>query len=122
MGATDAASPIAPPSVDEFAALLDRCQAPLHAFLRRLVGDDEAARDLVQETFIAAWQVAQRAAPPFDGAARGDDEARRWLFHVAYNRAVSVHRRRAPGARSPSRRRSPAPRRPIAAARPSPRR
>ncbi|HEY7358775.1 MAG TPA: sigma-70 family RNA polymerase sigma factor [Ktedonobacterales bacterium] len=86
------ASSVAEFSPEAFVDLLDRCQWALFSFLRGIVGDEEQARDLMQDTFYHAWRAAQRGLPPFDG----DDEAgmRRWLFHVAYNRAISVLRRR----------------------------
>jgi RNA polymerase sigma-70 factor, ECF subfamily len=81
-------------TLEAFSALLDHSQMPLFTFLRGMVGDEEQARDLMQDTFCAAWQVAQRGAAPFDDPSRSEGEARRWLFHVAYNRAVSALRRR----------------------------
>ena len=41
-------------SLEHFTALLDRCQWPLYTFLRGMVGDDEQARDLMQDTFYDA--------------------------------------------------------------------
>jgi DNA-directed RNA polymerase specialized sigma24 family protein len=89
------AAPTPPPplSVAAFTALVDRYQHVLHTFLRGLVGHDEQARDLVQDTFHDAWRSAQRGDPPF-GTCVGDDEIRRWLFHTGYCRAVSTLRRR----------------------------
>jgi RNA polymerase sigma factor (sigma-70 family) len=86
--------PLATPALtlEAFSALLDRCQWPLLTFLRGMVGEEEQARDLMQDTFCAAWRLAQRGAAPFDPT-RAESEARRWLFHVAYNRAVSALRR-----------------------------
>jgi RNA polymerase sigma factor (sigma-70 family) len=83
-----------PPPLSEFSDLMARCQRPLYAFLRGIAADDETARDLMQDTFCAAWQLAQRGAPPFTSAPGGQDGVRRWLFHAAYNRAISVVRRR----------------------------
>lgn len=82
-----------PFSPERFTDLLERCQWPLYTFVRGLLGEEEPARDLMQDVFCDAWRVAQRGQPPFDGAA---DEVgtRRWLFHVAYNRAISALRRR----------------------------
>jgi RNA polymerase sigma factor (sigma-70 family) len=79
-------------SQEAFADLLDRCQGSLFGFVRGIVGDEEQARDLMQDTFYDGWRTAQRGVPPFDGSA---DEAgmRRWLFHAAYNRAISALRR-----------------------------
>jgi len=76
-----------------FAAFLERCQRPLFTFLGGMVENDEQALDLMQDTFCEAWRVAQRNAPPFDGG-RDERELRRWLFHVAYRRAVSAYRRK----------------------------
>jgi len=42
-------------SLERFTALLVHCQLPLYTFLRGIVGDDEQARDLLQDTFCAAW-------------------------------------------------------------------
>lgn len=80
-------------SVSDFTALCERNQWPLHTFLRGLVGDGEQARDLMQDIFLETWRAIQRGNPPFDSA-RDDSDARRWLFHVAYHRAISVLRRR----------------------------
>ena len=86
-----AGPPLAPAA---FAALMDSCQRPLYAFLRRLLDDDEAARDTMQDTFCAAWELAQCGTAPFDAASVATDAHRRWLFHAAYNRAISHLRRR----------------------------
>jgi RNA polymerase sigma-70 factor, ECF subfamily len=76
-----------------FTALVDRHQHALYAFLRGLVTSPEQARDLTQDTFTDAWRCAQSATPPFT-VAYPDDEVRRWLFHTAYCKAISVLRRR----------------------------
>lgn len=76
-----------------FAHAVEEYQRPLFGFLRGFVGDDELALELVQEVFCDAWRAAQRLAPPF--VAGCEQEAmRRWLFHTAYCRGVSVLRRR----------------------------
>ncbi|MGE5334974.1 MAG: RNA polymerase sigma factor [Nitrososphaerota archaeon] len=80
-------------SLDAFTALAHRYTKPLHGFLCGLVHDPELARDLVQDTFIEAWSAAQRGAPPL--VAGGDETGmRRWLYRVAYRRAVDVLRRK----------------------------
>jgi RNA polymerase sigma factor (sigma-70 family) len=93
MGKLIVAPATSPPPLSEFSDLMARCQRPLYAFLRGIAADDETARDLMQDTFCAAWQLAQRGAPPFDGGVAQQDGVRRWLFHAAYNRAISVVRR-----------------------------
>lgn len=40
-----------------FAALFERFNACIHAYLAHLLGDDELGRDLAQETFLAAWRA-----------------------------------------------------------------
>lgn len=77
----------------DFTTFLDSCQRPLHTFLRGLVSDDEQARDLMQDAFCDAWKLAQRGQAPFTGPERVNEQ-RRWLFHAAYNRAISALRRR----------------------------
>jgi RNA polymerase sigma-70 factor (ECF subfamily) len=71
--------------------MLERTQGPLRSFVRGMVGSADQAADVVQDVFVAAWHAAQRGTEPFQGD--GDELAiRRWLFHVAYRRAVSVLR------------------------------
>jgi len=75
-----------------FGQHLNRLQGPLFGFVQGMIGDREHARDIVQDVFVDAWRLASRGAPPF---ANEEDEpgARRWLFHAAYWRAISVTRR-----------------------------
>lgn len=55
--------------------------------------DPELARDLLQDTFIAAWNAAQQHTPPL--VAESDETSiRRWLYRVAYRRAIDTLRRR----------------------------
>lgn len=84
----------APFAVEQFSTLLASCQWPLYTFLCGMVGDDEQARDLMQDTFYDAWRTAQRGIPPFHTGNASEADIRRWLFHVAYNRACSALRRR----------------------------
>lgn len=76
-----------------FERFLKETQGPLYGFVRSVAGDDEEARDLVQEVYVDAWRAAQHSKPPFTADA---DEAacRRWLFHIAYCRAISLLRHR----------------------------
>lgn len=79
-------------SLDAFTALARRYTQPLHVFLCGLVHDPELARDLLQDTFIAAWSAALQGTPPL--LANGNEaEMRRWLYRVAYRRAVDSLRR-----------------------------
>lgn len=67
-----------------FTALFHQYNAPLCRYLAHLVGNDEVARDLTQETFFRAWQSLptmrdeQRFAP--------------WLYKIATNLARSYQR------------------------------
>src|SRR5262245_9019137 len=86
-------------SASAFATILQMTQVALHAFVRHLTDSGEDARDIVQDVYIDAWRAAQRGCAPFNGQAEsavGMGAVRRWLFHVAFRRAVShVRRRRA---------------------------
>lgn len=79
-----------PVSLD-FSVILDRHQPSLLAFLRGLVPDAELARDLLQDVFCDAWRATMRGDMPFV-ASSGDIDRRNWLFHVAYQRAISARR------------------------------
>lgn len=74
-----------------FDATLLREQQALRGFVRGLVGDAEQARDITQDVFMVAWRAVKESAPPFTPGA--DERAiRRWLYCVAYRRAISVQR------------------------------
>ena len=83
-----------PHPTDAFAQALNTLQWPLVGFVRGLVRDEEQARDIVQDVFVDAWKLARQGSPPFTSAADNEDGIRRWLFHVAYRRAVSGYRRK----------------------------
>jgi RNA polymerase sigma-70 factor (ECF subfamily) len=80
------------PEAKAFAHHLSHLQGPLFGFVYGMVGDREQSLDIVQDVFVDAWRLASRSAPPFT---RDLDEpgARRWLFHAAYCRSVTVTRR-----------------------------
>jgi DNA-directed RNA polymerase specialized sigma24 family protein len=89
-----------------FDATLAREQQALRGFVRGLTGEAEQARDITQDVFMVAWRAAKQGAPPFTKDA--DERAiRRWLYCVAYRRAISVKRLRPvrldPQARPPER-------------------
>ena len=74
-----------------FDATLLREQQALRGFVRGLVGDAEQARDISQDVFMAAWRTAKEGVAPF--TANADERAiRRWLYCVAYRRAISAQR------------------------------
>jgi len=69
------------------AALYDACAGPVFALLLRIVADRAVAEDLLQETFLRAWQ---RAA-----TYRGErGRALPWLLTIAHNLAINELRRR----------------------------
>lgn len=74
-----------------FARILDLTQATLISYLRRLLGNGEDTRDLVQDVYVEAWRVAQRGSPPFTQPV-DDAAAQRWILRVGYCRAVSALR------------------------------
>jgi RNA polymerase sigma-70 factor (ECF subfamily) len=68
-----------------FTALMRSTQPDVWRFLRHLLGDDEAAADVTQETFVRV----HRALGRFRHQARFST----WLFHIARNAAVDEQRR-----------------------------
>jgi RNA polymerase sigma-70 factor (ECF subfamily) len=72
-----------------FAELAQRHRTEILAYLVRLLGDADDARDACQDTFLRA----QRAF----GRLRDDANHRAWLFRIATNTARSAGRRRARG-------------------------
>ena len=56
----------------------------VHAVARRLLGDDAAADDAAQETFLAVWRHAK--------SYRGDAPGRAWILRIALNKARSAGR------------------------------
>jgi len=52
---------------------------------------EQQARDVTQDVFMVAWRAAKEGAPPF--TANSDERSiRRWLYRVAYRRAISAQR------------------------------
>lgn len=69
-----------------FEELVARFQTPVWLYLARLVGDEEQARDLTQDTFWLAWNGLPKLRDPL--------HFRAWLFRVATNRGRSWLRHR----------------------------
>ena len=67
-----------------FEEVVKRFEIPLLQYARRITGDREKARDVVQETFIKFQR---------NGALRRDDQPATWLFTVCRNRALNVCRK-----------------------------
>lgn len=70
-----------------FTALMTATKADLYRFVRRYVGDEDEAHDLLQETYASAWLALRRYDParPFDV----------WLRSIALNKCRDWSRRRA---------------------------
>jgi RNA polymerase sigma-70 factor (ECF subfamily) len=71
----------------QFRAIIEENYVRIYNLLLRLVGDREAAADLVQDTFVRAYQ-----AWPFF---RGDSQVSTWLYRIAVNLARNYLERRA---------------------------
>ena len=63
--------------VESFNQLILRWERPIYALAYRVIGRDEDARDVVQETFLRAF----RALPGFKGQAKFSS----WLYRIALN-------------------------------------
>jgi RNA polymerase sigma factor (sigma-70 family) len=68
----------------KFEEIVHRFEMPLLQYARRITGDREQARDVVQETFVK-FQL--------NGALRSEDEPATWLFTVCRNAALNVCRK-----------------------------
>ncbi|HEX7814315.1 RNA polymerase sigma factor [Dyella sp.] len=69
-----------------FEQLLRRHQGMVRAQLRRLTqGDEAAADDLAQETFVLAWRKL--------GQFRGEARFSTWLYRIAYSCFLQAYRR-----------------------------
>ncbi len=69
------------------ALLYDRYASPIYALALRITGDRQAAQEVLQDTFLRAWNHATT----FD-TARGACSA--WLFTIARRRALDILRNR----------------------------
>jgi len=73
-----------PAKQKEFEEIVHRFEIPLLQYARRITGDREQARDVVQETFVKFQR---------NGALRREDEPATWLFTVCRNAALNVCRK-----------------------------
>lgn len=74
-----------------FGALVSRYQDRLFNTVLRLVGNAEDARDVVQESFLHAYQSLH--------AFKGDSLFFTWLYRIAMNTAISMKRKQRPALR-----------------------
>src|SRR5215210_8097344 len=78
MDATDDETPL------DFDAILERFELPLLRYATRIIGDQERARDVVQETFVQLQRSKRE---------EHDNAPAKWLFTVCRNRALNVCRK-----------------------------
>src|SRR5579864_972267 len=86
---TGAAEPAAgsTSSADAALAELYECHFQgVYDFVLRTVRDADTAADVVQNTFVKAWETLRKGTPP--------DNVKAWLFTVARNAAIDEVRRR----------------------------
>ena len=69
-----------------FASIVERYQDRLHNAIFRLVGSAEDARDLLQDSFVKAYENLE--------GFRGGSSLYTWLFRIAVNTALSHRRKR----------------------------
>jgi RNA polymerase sigma-70 factor (ECF subfamily) len=72
---------------EAFAELVGRYHDRLRYFVRRLLGNADAAEDAVQDAWLSAYRQIHRL--------RQDELFRVWLFRIARNTAITRVRRRA---------------------------
>ena len=68
----------------DFGAVLERFELPLLRYATRIIGDQERARDVVQETFVQLQRTKRE---------EHDNAPAKWLFTVCRNRALNVCRK-----------------------------
>ena len=66
--------------------LVDAHSGPLFRYAYRMVGERDAAEDIVQEAYLRLWRQARRWRP--------EAPVRAWLFRVGGNLAIDTLRRR----------------------------
>src|SRR5262245_12845384 len=69
---------------DWMRSVVERFEGPLVRYARRITGDLERARDVVQETFLKLCAEEQ---------SRLEGHVAEWLFTVCRNRAVDIRRK-----------------------------
>lgn len=70
-----------------FVEIMRRHKAHVHRLTARMIGDEDEALDLVQETFVSAHQALRRYQP--------ERPMRAWLARIAINKCRDWRRRRA---------------------------
>jgi RNA polymerase sigma-70 factor (ECF subfamily) len=78
----------------DFEAFVRESEYDIFTYLWRMTGDENAAYDLSQETFLRAWQQY--------GKISHYEDPRAWLFRVATNLAINYRHRQSNRTKSPS--------------------
>ncbi|MEA5079065.1 MAG: sigma-70 family RNA polymerase sigma factor [Anaerolineaceae bacterium] len=73
---------------EAFAPLVEFASAPIYRLALRMLNDEQDAEDVLQDTFIKAYQ----ALPAFEGRS----SLKTWLFRIATNEALMLLRKRKP--------------------------
>ncbi|MFN2520124.1 MAG: RNA polymerase sigma factor [Candidatus Limnocylindria bacterium] len=73
--------------LDALAALYDRHGRLAYTLAYRILGEPEAAQDVVHDAFIAAWKGA-------DGYKADRGSARGWLMSIVHHRSIDLLRRK----------------------------
>lgn len=71
---------------DAFSILVRRWERPIYGLSLRMLGRDEDARDVCQETFLAAFRNLRKF--------RGDAKFSSWIYRIAINACHSRMRKR----------------------------
>jgi len=80
---------VAKGDADALATLYDRFRKSAYSLALRILGDQGAAEDVVQESFLGIWRNAGRYS-----TVRAS--ARTWILSIVHHRAVDALRRRQP--------------------------
>jgi RNA polymerase sigma-70 factor (ECF subfamily) len=73
-------------SREALASLVERYQRPLFNAARRMLNDDEEARDVTQAVFVKAWENL--------GGFDADQKLFSWLYRIAVNESLDLLARR----------------------------
>ena len=68
--------------VDAYALILERYEPKLHRYATYLIHDQMAAHDVVQETFIKAYQNMRSFNPKYKFSS--------WIYRIAHNEAMNA--------------------------------
>lgn len=69
-----------------YGRLLEKYRRPVYGIVRRMIPNDEEARDIAQEAFIRAFRSLKTFDPERSFA--------NWIFRIATNLCIDHHRRR----------------------------